>query len=186
MKINEIVFSKLQEPTQSDLKKYQNGNQEFLQSLAGYELWLNRYPQLDQEVYFYTEQNNIIGYAIIQLKQHSLQKKFWWLMEIWIQDNPQYRRKGMAGALVRFIKDHKKMLITDNHMSIEAYNLIKKMIQSGNMLAKVYDMKTGDAQEYHPGEEITDDPNKVFILEDYTLREGLLHKITIKNYLDIK
>lgn len=186
MKINEIVFSNLLEPTEAELEKYQNGNEEFIQVLAGYELWLNKYPNRNQEIYFYLDEEHIVGYAKVELKKHSTKKSFWWLMEIWIKDDPEYRRKGMAGALVRFIKDNKKILIIDDHMSPEAYNLITKMIHNGNVLARIYNTKIGDAEEYHPGEDIIDDPNKVFILEDYCLREGILNKMTVLNYLDTK
>lgn len=184
MQINEIIFSKLDEPTPETTQKLLNGA-EYVTELAGYELYKNEFPEHNMEVLFYHSERTVVGYTKLVQREHSIGSSFWWLMELWVKDDPEYRRKGLGSALVRYAKNQKKLLIIDNKLSANAYDMIRKMIANGNVQARVVDLKNGDAEDYDSSMDlgIIENQNKTFILEDYEPRRGMLQPMTLLNYI---
>lgn len=186
MQINEIIFSKLDEPTPEDNQTFLDGS-EYVTDLAGHELYKNEFPEHGMEVFFYYQEDAVVGYAKIMKREHSIGSSFWWLMELWIKDDPQYRRKGLGSAIVRYLKNQKQSLIVDNKLSPSAYDMIRKMISNGNVQARIVDLKSGDANDYDSSMDLVsfENQNKTFILEDYEVRPKILQKQTLLNYIRI-
>lgn len=183
MNINEVLFSQLVEPSLEDLEKFLDGSQ-YVTDLAGYQLFKNTYPKDKLDIYFYKDQDEIIGYTKLVNREHNVGSKFWWLLELWVKDDSAYRRNGLGSALVGYIKDEKGLLILDNKMSPNAYGMIKKMIINGNVQARVLDLKNGNAEDYHSEIDLTtiENQNKTLILEDYEPRGGMLQPMILLNY----
>ena len=195
MKINEIIFTHLTDRSPENLEEFKKGS-EYVSDLSGYKLFKKSSGNYD--IYFYQNKSEIIGYAILEKKEHIVQntsikelpkekkKHFWWLLELWIKDSKEYRRKGLGSNLVTFLKDEKIVLFLDKNMSLESFQMVSKLLDNRKMTAQIYDTITGGAQQYTPGDnwkKVANDENKIFVLEDIVLREGLLGKMIILDYM---
>jgi len=183
MKINEITFSKLAEPTKEQASAYFNGA-EFIQHVAGYELFRNTLTD-NLEIFLYVDDAEVVGYTKIQKRKHSNNRDYWWLMELWIKNDPEYRRKGLGTALVRFARDNKTRLIVDKNISYNAFKLLKKMIDGEILQARILDLYTGDAVDFEYATLINNE-NATFILENYEVRSKYLQPITMLNYVGLQ
>lgn len=173
MKIDEVVFTSLPEPTQERLKRL-HLNSKYLEDVAGIPVYVNQWDNPEQEAYLYVEDNIVIGYLILQ------KYKLWSLEELWIAKD--FRNKKLAQALIIFAKDQKGRLLVDYRQSPAAYSLVKKMLDNEIIQARIVDLKSGDAEDYNHNTDLNMIKHKTFLLEDYSPRLGMLSPLTIIDY----
>ena len=187
MKINEIVLvSELTPASKEKLEQFKK-NSEFVTNLNNFKLFRNISDK--DEVYFFLDKDEIIGYASVRHIPHSVDKSFWWLLELWIKDSKEYSRKGLGTSLVKFLKNEKIVLIVDREMTYQSFKMIKKMLDNKVVTGKLYNVETSVATEYTPGtsdSKIVHNKDLIFVLEDFIPRDGMLNKYITENYLDVR
>lgn len=183
MRLDEIEITYLQTRSDDELIELWSGSEQ-IGELSGYELYRKVDQQYNQEAYFYIDMGSVIGYVILEQKQF-VNAGQWFLEEIWIKNDNKYRRKGLAKALITYIKDLKTRLILDYRQSPEAFQLIKSMISKGELTARILDLETKNAEDYnqHTQPALFDNIYKTLIVEDYSPRAGMLGQMVTVDYI---
>lgn len=182
MRLYEIEVAHLPEPSKERLDFFIK-NSDLIGQLSGFDLHKASFNNPTQEVYIYTENDEVLGYAIMQQGT-----QYWALNEIWIKDDIRYRRTGLATALIIYVRDLKKQLVLSHKQTPELTNLVKKLIQNGVLTARILDMVADTAIEYRLDTEhklyATD--HTTLIIEDFHPAQGILSPMTILNYSKYK
>lgn len=182
MRLYEIEVAHLPEPSKERLDFFIK-NSDLIGQLSGFDLHKASFNNPTQEVYIYTENDEVLGYDIMQQGT-----QYWALNEIWIKDDIRYRRTGLATALIIYVRDLKKQLVLSHKQAPELTNLVKKLIQNGVLTARILDMVADTAIEYRLDTEhklyATD--HTTLIIEDFHPAQGILSPMTILNYSKYK
>lgn len=178
MRLYEIEIAHLPEPSKERLDLFIK-NSVLIDELSGFDLCKASFENPTQEVYIYTENDEVLGYAILQQGT-----QYWALNEIWIKNDVRYRRTGLATALIIYVRDLKKQLVLSHKQAPELTNLVKKLIQNGSLTARILDMDADTAIEYRSDTEhrLFDTDHTTLIIEDFHPAQGILSPMSILNY----